>query len=166
MVPGNIFQDNNLLLADQRHVDKVITMLQRLNLRATFAGGLDASLLTDSFADQLRGLKIGQIFLACDTDDALDPLARAISKLRLPMQKLRCYVLLGFYGESLEKGVRRFMRVWELGVMPFAQLYQPPNEYIKYPHRWREVARTWSRPAAMKSLNKLSTAAPEEASRI
>ena len=108
--------------------------------------------MADWVAKELRGLRINQVFLACDTEGALKPLRRAVNKLSfLGRDKLRCYVLLGYGGESLEKGLCRLIRVWEAGCIPFAQLYQPPDKWIEYPPEWRALARTWSRPAATKA---------------
>lgn len=153
IAPGYIIQDNNLLQAPRWHIERVFEMLKAQRKAAVFAGGLDATLLNDWIAEGLRGLRINQVFLATDTDDALRPLAMALNRLSfLRRDQLRCFVLLAYEGESIEKGLDRLMRVWELGAMPFAQLFQPPDKYIKYPKEWRDLARTWSRPAAMKSL--------------
>ncbi|MDO8636762.1 MAG: hypothetical protein Q7R34_11140, partial [Dehalococcoidia bacterium] len=64
---------------------------------------------------------------------------------------LYCYVLLGWKGESLESGIARCRKVFEIGMLPFAQLYQPPDKWIEYPREWRQAARTWSRPAVIKA---------------
>ena len=149
---GNIVQDNNLLQCSRDHIDNVFNMLCKQN-SITLAGGLDPALITDYIADRLRSLKINQIFLAADYDEALKPLRKAVAKLKMPRDKLRCYVLLG-YKESYDRGLARLYEVWEAGCMPFAQLYQPPDEFIKYNATWRDLARQWSRPAIMKSIHK------------
>lgn len=151
--PGHIVQDNNLLQCPTSHRRAVFQMLDSQPRAAVLAGGLDARLITDEIAEELRGLRIHQVFLAADTEAALKPLAKAIGKLSfLPRQKLRCYVMIAYNGETIEQAEARLVRVWELGAMPFAQLYQPPDHYIKYSHEWKALGRTWSRPAAMKAL--------------
>lgn len=115
--------------------------------------GFPDELITDEIADELRGLRISQVFLAADTEAALKPLEKAVKKLSfLPRQKLRCYVLIAYGSETLEQAEARLRKVWALGAMPFAQLFQPPDRYIEYDHDWKALARTWSRPAAMKAL--------------
>ena len=150
--PGYIIQDNNLLQTGRTHISKVFAMLRQQTQSAEFSGGLEAALVDGWVAEELRGLRITQVFLACDTDGALTPLQRAVNKLSfLGRDKLRCYVLLGYGGESLEAGLCRLIRVWEMGCLPFAQLYQPPDKWIDYPQEWRILTRTWSRPAATKA---------------
>lgn len=153
IVEGNIIQDNNFLQCNKDHRAKVFNMLQTQH-GIQFSGGLDARLITDLIADDIRSLKINQLFLACDTESALKPLRRAIKKLQMPRDKVRCYVLLAFNKETISKAQERLVNVWNAGAMPFAQLYQPPDHLIKYSKEWRDLARTWSRPAAMKALNK------------
>lgn len=150
--PGNIIQDNNLLQCDYAHISKVVDMLRKQR-HIAFSGGLDSRLLTDQIADDLKGLSIYQLFLACDTKEAIRPLWKAASKLSgFRRNQLRCYVLLAFGGETISEAVERLEEVWGAGYLPFAQLYQPPDRYIHYPKGWRDLARTWSRPAATKSL--------------
>lgn len=150
--PGNVIQDNNLLQCNKDHLNKVFNML-RSQCNIDFSGGLDSRLLTDSIAEDLRSLKIKQLFFACDTKEAIKPLERARQKLNgLTQNQLRCYVLLAFNGESISQSQERLEAVWGLGFIPFAQLYQTPEQYIKYPQEWRDLARTWSRPAATKAF--------------
>jgi hypothetical protein len=150
---GYIIADNNLLQAPQSHTDAVFQMLGQQKKAAIFSGGLDARLITDSIADQLRSLRINQLFLACDTEGSLKPLRLATDRLKgLGRDKLRCYVLLAYNGETIQQAEDRLVKVWEAGCMPFAQIYQPPErKKIEYPKAWRDLARTWSRPAAMKA---------------
>jgi hypothetical protein len=152
-MPGWDIQDNNLLQASKRHVERVFAMLRAQPRAAVFAGGLDARLVDDHLAEQLRGLRIGQLFLAADTEAALTPLERALKKLSfLPRRKLRVYVMVAYDGETIDEATERLKAVWRLGGLPFAQLYQPPGRYIDYSSEWKRLARTWSRPAAMFAL--------------
>ena len=154
--PGHIIQDNNLLQCPRDHQEAVYRMLQRQSKAAEFKGGLDATRVDDWVASQLRELRISQVFLAADTDHSLRPLEKAVRKLSfLARDKLRCYVLLAYDGESIGAGLRRLEAVWGIGCLPFAQLYQPPEEEIQYSKEWEELARTWSRPAATKAAGAL-----------
>jgi hypothetical protein len=146
---GNIVQDNNLLQCSQSHLKQVFTMLK--GQRAIeFTGGLDARLMTSWIADQIRAVRVKQLFLACDTDKGLEPLRNATRLLAMPKDKVRCYVLCGF-NQTIAEAEERLRQVWDTGAIPFAQLYQPSDRWIKYPQGWRDLARTWSRPAATKS---------------
>jgi len=150
--PGNIIQDNNLLQCSGEHLNKVFQML-RSQHSVELSGGLEGSLITDDIADEIRGLRIHQVFIGADTKESLRPLERALKKLQLPRDRVRCYALLAFNGESISAATERLETIWDLGAMPFAQLYQPPDHYIKYQKDWRDLARVWSRPAATKALH-------------
>lgn len=151
--PGYIVQDNNLLQASRGHIERVFSMLSAQCQPACFAGGFEANRVDDWLVERLRSLRIHHIYLAADTDASLGPLERAMGKLRkLNRNQLRVYVLVGFCGEPMDKAEARLRRVWELGGLPFAQLYQPADRYIKYPQDWRNFARSWSRPAIIRAM--------------
>lgn len=149
--PGWIIQDNNLLATPRKHQKQVYAMLCSQRHRIDLAGGLEAARIDGWVAEQLQRLRIGQIFLACDTKTALEPLRQAVSQLSfLNRRQLRCYVLIGFKeDETISEAERRLEAVWQVGCLPFAQLFQPPDHYIKYSSDWRNLARRWSRPAIM-----------------
>ena len=147
---GWMVQDNNLLQAGREHIEKVIAMLDRQKRAAVFSGGIDATLVDDWFADQLRRIRVEAVFLAADTEGALKPLKLAVDRLAfLGRKKIRSYTLIGFGNDTVEKAEERLERVWEIGSMPFAQLYQPADRFITYNHAWKALAKKWSRPAAM-----------------
>jgi hypothetical protein len=147
--PGYIIQDNNLLQASRNHISRVFDMLKAQHKAAIFAGGLQASLIDDWFVEKLRTIRVDYLFLAADTMSALRPLERAIDKLRFfDRRKLRVYTMIGL-NETIEQATERLEIIWEIGGMPFAQLYQPADRFIDYPQTWKQLARTWSRPAAM-----------------
>ena len=143
---GNIIQDNNILQSDKVHWDKVIQML-KTQREIELAGGLDVRLVNDNNADDIRSLKIKQVFLACDTKALLKPLRQAVKRLQLPIRKARCYVLIAFNGETISAARERLEDVYHSGALPFAQLYQPPDKWINYSKEWRDLARIFSRPA-------------------
>jgi hypothetical protein len=147
--PGYIVQDNNLLQASREHIAQVFAMLKSQRRAAIFSGGLDSRLMDDWIVEGLRSLRIEQLFLAADTKAALHPLEKALKKLApLKRRKLRVYVLIGYNGETISEATERLETVWKLGGLPFAQLYQPPHAFLCYPDAWKQLARTFSRPAA------------------
>ncbi len=156
IMPGWIVQDNNLLATSHKHQSKVFEMLRSQHRAVSFPGGLDSRLLTDWAADQLLMLKIGQVFFAADSKTAIDNLRPVRDKLSpLRRRQLRCYVLIGFHGETPDEAILRLRRIWDMGFMPFAQLYQPVSKQrILYDTCWRGIARRWSRPAIMMAQHK------------
>jgi len=148
--PGWIVQDNNFLATPREHQRKVFDMLRAQRHRVSFPGGLDARLLDDWVADQLKTLRIEQIFTAADTRAGIPHLYKIRPRLDfLRKRQRRCYVLLAFGGETILEAEERLEAVWQAGFVPFAQLFQPPDHRIAYSHEWKALARTWSRPAAM-----------------
>ncbi len=148
---GNIVQDNNLLACSKSHVRKVFEML-RTQKAIDFAGGLDCQLLEDWMIEELRSLKIKQLWFAYDKDDYTAAIQRAgvVLSQYFSREKLRCYVLIGFTDETLDKAEARLRQVWEYGFLPFAMLYKPKL----YTKDWYELQRNWSRPAITKSIMK------------
>ncbi len=153
---GNIIQDNNILQSSLGHWWQVIQML-KTQKAIEFTGGLDARLVTDQNADDIRGLRLKRVFLACDHKSGLKALERAIKLLKLPRDKTQCYVLIAFNGETLSEARERLENVWHAGALPFAQLYQPPEKWINYSKDWRDLNRMFSRPAITKNVMKSST---------
>lgn len=153
--PGWIVEDNNLLACPRSHRLAAWQMLRSQRHYAVLSGGLQASLVTDEVADEIGGIGIDQLFLAADSDGALKPLAQAVKRLSfLPRRKLRCYVLCGYDGQTIEQAEARLERVWELGALPFAMLYQPADRWTHYSREWRALQREWTRPAAMFASHK------------
>lgn len=152
---GNDLLDNNLLQSSSSHLDKVFSMLNTQHA-AIFSGGLEAARFTDEVVDRMRSIKINQLFFAADTSGAITPLKKALSKLKwLPVRRIRCYVLIGFNGETIEQAETRLKEVFLSGCLPYAMLYQPPTETrLVWPIEWRQFARKWQRPAIIKSMMK------------
>ena len=151
IAPGNVVQDNNLLMCGREHMTRVFDMLKQQPYAARFTGGIDADLVDDWFAEQVKGLRIEELWLAADYPEALKKVGAAVEKLSFlkgRSKKLRCYVLAGFQKNETVKSIED--RCWYLyrhGLTPFLQLYQPPGERIDYPQEWRDLAWKWSRPA-------------------
>ena len=151
IVAGNVIQDNNFLQSSRIHKNKVFDML-RTQKRICFRGGLEAKRIDDYFIDSISGLKISELWLACDTDGGLKHLKNACSKLTkagFNRQKIRCYVLIG---DDMEKNEARLQEVYHAGAMPFAQLYRNFSETkTTYSKEWSAFARMWQRPAATRA---------------
>jgi len=157
IVPGNIVQDNNLLACSKAHRDKVFAML-RTQKRIDFAGGLEAGRITDSVVEELRSLKINQLWLSYDLPQRRADLVRAVEKLKryFPRYKIRCYVLIGYQGDTLTKAEGRLKEAWDIGTLPFAMRYrtaagQWEGTYLFTERQWNLLTRKWTRPAAIKA---------------
>lgn len=157
---GNNIIDNNLLACSKTHLDGVFTMLSHQR-RIDFSGGLEASRITDEIVDRLRGLRIYQIWLAYDTENADKPLVKAIKKLSKYFRRdqLRCYVLIGYKDDTLEKAETRLRKAWEIGTLPFAMRYRTSDPqwqgtFLYKDRAWNLLTRQWTRPAIIKTRNK------------
>lgn len=149
IVEGNDIQDNNFLACSKEHRRKVYDMLK--NQKAIrFVGGLEANRLTDWDVEEMRKLRIKELWMACDTKGAVKTSIKAIRKLSqagFSQNHIRCYCLIG---DNMDENEERMMAVYEAGALPFAQLYQP-EQRVEYSREWKQFARTWSRPAATKA---------------
>ncbi|MBN1366613.1 MAG: hypothetical protein JW967_01630 [Dehalococcoidales bacterium] len=151
--PGNLINDNNLLQCNKSHIADVFIML-RGQKQIEFIGGLDCREMTTEIADEIRSLRVYQMFFACDTKADLKYLQKVGQMFpNTDRRKLRCYVLLGFNKQRLDAAIEHMENVWAAGFMPHAQLYQPPDRWIEYPKEWRELSRRWIRPAVMQVMN-------------
>jgi len=145
--PGRIVQDNNLLACPDRHIEAVFDMLAGQR-RIVFSGGLDADLFKDWHRDLIETVRYDELWFACDTKQAVHALRRAAGICEgISIEHLRCYVLIGFGGEALSEAERRLEEVYDLGFLPFAQLFRGETG-MSYSRDWRALARKWSRPAA------------------
>ena len=157
---GNNIIDNNFLACSKSHRDKVFRMLKSQS-HVNFSGGLEPARITDEIVEQLRGLKIYQLFLSYDLPSSDKHLIKAVNKLPkyFSRNQIRCYVLIGYYGDTLEKADKRLRRAWEIGTLPFAQRYRTPsldwdNTYLFKERGWNQLQRAWNRPAIIKSTMK------------
>jgi hypothetical protein len=147
--------DDNLLACSPVHFEKVMEMLGRQKNRVEFTGGLEAARLTDWHVDRLVSLKIRQMFFAYDTPDDWEPLVEARKKLDLfRLRQRRCYVLIGYPGDIIEKAVQRLWAVLELGYLPMAMLWQDGDESAALD--WKKIQWRWTRPAVILSMKAAS----------
>lgn len=152
--PGWIVQDNNLLACSRTHIEAVFKMLRTVNRPCCFNGGLDSSFLQPWHVELFRAIKLDELWFACDTPQGLPRLERAAGLLEgISIEKRRCYVLMGFNGETLAQADSRAREVFKMGFLPFAQLYRDdmPRDWTQ---DWRNLQRFWSRPAAYRSRKK------------
>jgi len=141
---GNIVQDNNLLACSKIHIQKVFEML-RSQRQIDFSGGLDCRLLKDWHIEELRTLKIKQLWFAYDGEyckKAIKETGEKLSKY-FSRDKMRCYVLIGFGDDTLDKAESRLRETWEFGFKPFAMLY----EKDQHTQEWNDLQCKFTRPA-------------------
>lgn len=155
---GRIVQDNNLLACSKSHIRKVFEML-RVQKQIEFAGGFESLRVTDSVVEHLRGLSIKHIWLAFDHPNAKKSVQTAVERLRkyFKRDKIRCYVLIGFIDDTIEKAEERLRWVYEIGALPFAMRYRRAvaefkESFIYTEREWNLLARQWTHPAIMKSI--------------
>lgn len=149
---GNIIQDNNLLACSKGHIKKVFEML-RCQKKIDFVGGLDCRLLEDWIIEELRSLKIYQLWFAYDSTKCESAIKRVAEKLTpfFSRNKLRCYVLVGYGNDTVEKAEGRLRTIYELGFLPFAMRY---DKHYQSTNEWHKLIRTFSRPACTKKYMK------------
>ena len=151
IVTGNIIQDNNFLQTSKSHKDKVFEML-KAQKQICFKGGLEPDLLDDYFVENVKNLKIKELWLACDTDPALKQFKIACKKLvdaGFSRDKIKCYALIG---DNMEKNEQRLRAIFKAGAMPFAQLYRDfTGKKTSYSKEWNLFCRSWQRPAIIKA---------------
>lgn len=146
---GWILTDDNLLACSDRHIDEVFSMLDRQPHRPQFTGGLEAKLLTPTMAVRLKTLRPEAMFFAYDTPDDLEPLQQAGRFLldagfTRESHVLRCYVLIGYKGDTIEKAEARMKQTYEAGFMPMAMLYR--DKKGDFSQNWKQFQRQWANP--------------------
>ena len=144
--------DSNILACSIDHISSVFSMLKEQPKRAELTGGLESKILTDQHVSLLWDLRPSQMFFAYDTNDDLEPLIEAGKKLRyadFTRRHLRCYVLIGYDGDTISKAEKRLLQTWEAGFLPMAMLYKD-DEY-EPPEIWKPFQRKWARPPITKS---------------
>lgn len=149
---GWIVTDNNLLACSRPHIEKVFAMLERQHEHPVFTGGLEAKLLEAWHLEYLVKLKPTSLFFAYDTSDDYEPLVEAAKLLRhynmirKGNHAIRCYVLIGWKNDKIDKANERLEKVARLGYMPFAMLYNHGEEREQDRKEWVSFARTWANP--------------------
>jgi len=149
--PGYIIEDNNLLQCSRKHIEAVFEMLKEQNEPINFAGGLDARLLKEWHIKLFDTIKINQIWFSCDLPHHIQYIYKIAPMLsHYPLNKKRCYVLVGYNGENQEQAELRLNDIFNIGFLPFAQHYRAINDKHTDP-RWAKFLKKWCRPAAIKA---------------
>jgi hypothetical protein len=155
---GWIIQDDNLLGCSDQHIKSVFEMLKKQNNPIQFTGGIEAKLLKPWHIELFDSINIKQLFCAYDTPDDLEPLVQAgklLSEVNITMQnrKARCYVLIGYPGDTFEKSLVRMKQTVKAGFFPFAMLWR--NEKGVANNAWKKFQREWANPIITASNVKL-----------
>ncbi|GHV36274.1 hypothetical protein FACS1894187_10610 [Synergistales bacterium] len=141
--------DDNLLACSERHIRAVFAMLKRQSERPIFTGGLEAKRLQPWHVELLRSIGTKRMFFAYDTSDDLEPLMIAGRLLQdggfsKSSHAARCYVLIGYPGDTMDAAEMRLKQAWNAGFLPFAMLYRNKNGEID--KSWSKFQRLWVRP--------------------
>lgn len=145
--------DDNLLACSERHITSVFAMLAKQPHRAAFTGGLEAERITQDIAGELQRLNPKPIFTAYDDTDKLDCIRSAGVNLQTAgfnYEIIRCYVLVGYPGDSFSNAERRLCDVYDAGFMPMAMLYR--DDTGQRNPAWTRLAKLWTRPASIKGM--------------
>ncbi len=145
--------DDNLLACSDDHIMSVFIMLfeqKKQGHRILFTGGLEAARLQPWHVAALHGLRPRRIFFAYDTPDDLESLQRAGGMLlatgfTIASHTLRCYVLIGYQGDTFEKAEKRFEETIDAGFMPMAMLYRDETgerdiSWVRFQNQWARAA--------------------------
>lgn len=142
--------DDNLLACSDAHIKKVFEMLSRQKEPRQFTGGLEAARLTPWIAQELRKLKPKQIFFAYDSPGGLEPLRDAGTMMidagfTTASHVLRCYVLIGYPGDTFTAATKRLQETISAGFIPMAMLWR--DDSGKRELDWMRLQKQWARPA-------------------
>ena len=141
-----VFMDNNVLASPhgrQQIVDMGEAIARKeTDIRVDFNQGLDARLITQNVAGDLAALRwIRFIRMSCDTDEMLDVVLKAVSRLNMcgvKPYRIFCYLLV----QDVESAERRAISLREVGCEVFAQPYRDftsnrePDIELKRLARW------------------------------
>lgn len=150
--------DDNLLACSEGHIRVVFEMLGRQKEQPILSGGLEARLLKPWHVELFKQANVKSVFFAYDTPDDLEPLIEASKILRASdwyeYWKARCYILVGYPGDTLEYAEQRCLTVLKLGYDPFAMYYQAHDGCQEKNKVWTDFQTTWTRPAAINTTAK------------
>jgi hypothetical protein len=160
IMPGRIVQDDNLLACSSKHIESVFNMLKGQS-QIEFKGGFESLRVTPSIVEKLTHLRIKRIWLAYDTPDDEEPLRVAIENLKpyFSREQIRCYVLIGYPGDTLCDAEKRLKRAWHMGTLPFSMRYRKPakslnKSFVCHEREWNILTRQWTRPNITKAIMK------------
>jgi hypothetical protein len=139
--------DDNLLATSDFHFELVCGMLSGQNNPIEFTGGLEAAILTEWKAEQLKELYPKTLFFAYDTPNDREPLFEAGKLLRsagftTASHVLRAYVLIGFPKDTFPGAEKRLRETISAGFFPMAMLYRDKSGL--YDREWKRFQREWA----------------------
>jgi hypothetical protein len=152
---GHNVADNNLLACSPAHIDRVFAMLRRQPKPAIFSGGLDARRFNQWHVDLLKSIRLDSMFFACDSPADLKHLGKVAKLIPSPewsREKKRCYVLVGFNGESPREAEARLKAVYNLDFLPFAMLYRGPDSAARNTPEFHDLVGVWRSPRVYKMI--------------
>lgn len=147
--PGWIIQDDNLLACSDQHIKSVFEMLSNQPKPAKFTGGIEAKLLKPWHVELFSGIRLEELFCAYDTPDDYEPLVWAghmlnAANINYANRKARCYVLIGYPGDTFEKALKRIEQTVKAGFFPFAMLWR--NDKGEVNTNWKQFQRQYANP--------------------
>jgi len=148
ITPGHVVQDNNLLACSRRHIKAVFEMLRKQKKAIKFLGGLDIGYMKPWHIELFKSVKIGKsgLCIACDSKRAIRNLDKAADLLSdFDIEQKRCYVLVGYKGETQDQAQQRCITVLRKGFLPYAQLYRGPTSGPSR-REWRDFCYFWCHP--------------------
>jgi len=146
---GHKILDDNFLACSEKHIREVFTMLKNQPEKPIFTGGLEAKLLLPWHVQLFRETKTKRLYCAYDTADDYEHLVHAGKLLRdggitQKSQTARCYVLIGYPGDTFDAAEKRLRDTWRAGFLPFAMLFRDEQGEVK--PDWAVFQRLWARP--------------------
>jgi len=146
---GHNIVDDNLLACSENHIRAVFDMLKTQAEKPIFTGGLESRLLKPWHVDLLRDVKAKRFYCAYDSPESYEPLVNAGKLLRdggitKASHTARCYVLIGYPGDTMERAEKRLHETWAAGFFPYAMLFR--DEHGAVTDEWRKFQRLWARP--------------------
>ena len=145
--------DSNLLACSQVHILNVFYMLRNQKHRIEFTGGLEAKRIKHWHCQELRNIRLEQVFFAYDEEADYEPLVEA-GKMLIGVglkrkHPLRAYVLYGYRGDTFANALTRLVRCDDAGFLPQGMLLMNKNGEVN--EEWKDFHRTWSRVASIDS---------------
>ncbi|MGC8492053.1 MAG: hypothetical protein ACP5SH_09980 [Syntrophobacteraceae bacterium] len=153
LTEGHNVADNNVLLHTEERLLAIFDMLRRQPHPAIFSGGLDARRFSPWHVSLLSSIRLKYAFFACDSPSDLPHLQKVAGLLSsFSREKKRCYVLIGFNGETPSQAESRLKAVYHLDFLPFAMLYRGPDARTRNTPEFHDLVGIWRSPAAYKLL--------------
>lgn len=163
IMPGWLVYDSNLFACSLSHLKNVFQMLSQQPKKSKIYGVEAKSLDFDRFnLIQKNKSSISELWFAYDTPDDLEPLMYAgkqLNNFEFSINSKRCYVLIGYPGDSIQKAETRLKQTLQAGFLPFAMRYTYPvknkkDRFVKFKNKeeWHDFQYFWQSPRLIKGL--------------